>query len=66
MDEIKVTVEKVEIGKYDCDCMYTTIDKIPIQICFNKDDKIAQYNGKEITLVKKDGVYSIQVDTSKK
>ena len=60
MDETKVTVEQIVIGKYDCDCLYTTINKKPIQICFDKKDKIAQYNGQEITLIKTDGIYTIQ------
>lgn len=66
MDEIKVTVEQIVIGKYDCDCMYTSIDKQSIQICFDKKDNISQYNGKEITLVKTNGIYTIKTDTSKK
>lgn len=66
MDNIKVTVEQVVIGVFDCDCIYTTIDKKPIQICFSKNDKIAQYNGQEVTLVKADGIYSIQPIVSKK
>ena len=65
MDGVKVTVEQVVIGEFDCDCMYTTIENEPIQICFSKEDNIAQYNGQEITLVKKNGIYSVQVDTSK-
>lgn len=59
MDNIKTKVNKVVVGPYDCDCAYVTIDKRIVQICFDRKDKIIQYEGKDVILSKANGIYSI-------
>ena len=64
---MKVKVEKVIVGIYDYDSILVKIDGADVEIVFNKEDKISQYEGKEVELVNNKGVYKIKpVVASKK
>ena len=57
---MKVKIEKVNIGLYEYDSIVVNIENKKTEIVFKKDDKVFQYEGKEIELVKEKGVYKIK------
>ena len=59
MEKTKVKVIGTAIGKYDCDSITVELDKVKIEICFDKKDKVSQYDGKEIYLSQNKGIYTI-------
>lgn len=59
MEKTKVKVIGISIGKYDCDSITVELDKIKTEICFDKKDKVSQYEGKEIYLSKDKGLFVI-------
>ena len=63
---MKVKVEKVTVGIYDCDSIHVKIDGKDTEIVFKKVDKISQYEGKEIELINDKGVYKIKPVSTKK
>ena len=64
---MKVKVEKVVVGIYEYDSIFVKIDGKEKEIVFKKEDKVSQYEGKEIELVNDKGVYKIKpVVVSKK
>ena len=58
MKKTEVMVDSVELGRYEWDTMFTTINGVDVQIVFRKEDKISKYVGKNITL-SFDGAYKI-------
>lgn len=68
MENTKVNVIDVYIGKYECDSLTIELDGVSNEICFNKSDSIIQYAGKEVYLSKVNGVYVIKpvVESAKK
>lgn len=60
MQTIKTKVQEINIGKYDVDSIVVNVDNQIIEICFNKNENIAGYLGKEIVLIEKQGLYSIE------
>ena len=64
---MKVKVEKIVVGVYEYDSIFVKIDNKETEIVFRKEDKVSQYEGKEIELVNDKGVYKIKpVVVSKK
>ena len=63
---MKVKVEEVAIGLYDYDSIFVKIDNKLTEIVFKKEDKVSQYEGKEIELVNDKGVYKIKPAFAKK
>jgi hypothetical protein len=62
---MKVKVEDVVVGNFDVDSITVTIKDVITQICFPKNINIAKYNGTEIELTIKDGIYAITEITKK-
>ena len=60
MQTIKTKVQEINIGKYDVDSIVVNVDNQIIEICFNKNENIAEYLDKEIVLIEKQGLYSIE------
>ena len=58
MKKTEVMVDGVELGRYEWDTMFTTINGVDVQIVFRKEDKISKYVGENITL-SFDGEYKI-------
>ena len=63
---MKVKVEKVVVGIYEYDSIFVKIDNKLTEIVFKKEDKVSQYEGKEIELVNDKGVYKIKPAFAKK
>ena len=63
---MKVKVEKVVVGVYEYDSIFVKIDGKDKEIVFKKEDKVSQYEGKEIELVNDKGVYKIKPVFAKK
>lgn len=63
---MKVKVEKVVVGIYEYDSIFVKIDNKLTEIVFRKEDKVSQYEGKEIELVNDKGVYKIKPAFAKK
>ena len=59
MEKLKVKVININIGNFDYDSISVELDGIITEICFEKKDKVSQYDGKEIYLSKNKGVYVI-------
>ena len=57
---MKVKVEKVIVGIYDYDSIFVKIDNKDVEIVFKKEDKVSQYEGKEVNLVNENGLYKIK------
>ena len=57
---MRVKVEKAVVGVYDYDSIFVKIDNKLTEIVFKKEDKISQYEGKEIELVNDKGIYKIK------
>ena len=57
---MRVKVEKVVIGSYEYDSIFVKIDGKLTEIVFKKEDKVSQYEGKEIELVNDKGIYKIK------
>lgn len=67
MEKVKVKVISTTIGRYDCDSITVELDKVKTEICFDKKDKVSQYDGKEIYLSQNKGVFIITpIETIKK
>lgn len=62
---MKVKVENVTIGFYDVDSITVKLNNVETQICFDKKYNVSKYNGKDIELIKKDGIYTIADVTTK-
>ena len=63
---MKVKVEKVTIGIYDCDSIHVKLDGKDTEIAFKKEAKVSQYEGKEIDLTNDKGVFKIKPVSTKK
>ena len=63
---MKVKVEKVVVGVYDYDSIFAKIDNKLTEIVFRKEDKVSQYEGKEVELVNEKGIYKIKPAFAKK
>ena len=63
---MKVRVEKVVVGVYEYDSIFVKIDGKDKEIVFRKEDKVSQYEGKEVELVNDKGVYKIKPVFTKK
>ena len=63
---MKVKVEKVAVGVYEYDSIFVKIDGKLTEIVFRKEDKVSQYEGKEIELVNDKGFYKINPMFTKK
>ena len=63
---MKVKVEKVVVGVYEYDSIFVKIDNKFTEIVFKKEDKVSQYEGKEIELVNDKGIYKIKPAFAKK
>jgi hypothetical protein len=63
---MKVKVAKVTVGIYDYDSILVKIDGKDTEIAFKKEDKVSQYEGKEVELTNDKGVYKIKPASSKK
>lgn len=59
MDKNKIKVIATTIGRYDCDSITVELDGVKIEICFDKNDEVSKYEGKEIYLSNDKGVYTI-------
>lgn len=57
---MKVKVEKANVGIYDYDSIVVNIENKKTEIVFKKEDKVSQYEGKEVELVNEKGVYQIK------
>ena len=57
---MKVKVEKVAVGVYEYDSIFVKIDNKFTEIVFKKEDRVSQYEGKEIELLNDKGVYKIK------
>jgi hypothetical protein len=62
---MKVKIENIVIGNFDVDSITVNINNVETQICFSKDIDVSKYNGKDVELIKKDGIYTI-TDITKK
>lgn len=62
---MKAKVENVTVGNFEFDSIEVTLGEVKTQICFEKSLSVAKYIGKEVELVKKDGIYSITEITTK-
>lgn len=63
---MRVKVEKITIGVYDYDSIFVKIDGKNTEIVFRKEDKVSQYEGKEVELVNEKGIYKIKPAFAKK
>ena len=63
---MKVKVEEVIVGIHEYDSILVKIDGKYTEIVFRKEDKVSQYEGKEIELVNDKGVYKIKPVSAKK
>lgn len=61
---MKTKIEKVNIGIYGYDSIVVNIEGKKTEIVFRKEDKVSQYEGKEVELVKEKGVYEIKPITA--
>jgi hypothetical protein len=59
MDETKVEVLDINIGKYDVDSIIVILNGKLTEICFDKTVNVSQYKDKEVYLIKENGNYSI-------
>lgn len=59
MEKTKVKIIAVTIGRYDYDSITVKLDGVETEICFNKRCKVSQYDGKEVYLSKKKGLFII-------
>jgi hypothetical protein len=59
MDKTKVKVINTTIGKYDCDSITVELNGVKTEICFDKNENVSQYNGKEIYLSNDKGIFII-------
>lgn len=57
---MKVKVEKANVGIYDYDSIVVNIEGKKTEIVFRKEDKVSQYEGKEIELVTENNLYKIK------
>ena len=57
---MKVKVEKANVGLYDYDSIVLNIEGKKTEIVFRKEDKVSQYEGKEIELVTENNLYKIK------
>lgn len=57
---MKTKIEKVNIGIYEYDSIVVNIEDKKTEIVFRKEDKVSQYEGKEVELVNEKGVYKIK------
>lgn len=57
---MKTKIEKVNIGIYGYDSIVVNIEGKKTEIVFRKEDKVSQYEGKEVELVNEKGVYEIK------
>lgn len=61
---MKTKIEKVNIGIYEYDSIVVNIEDKKTEIVFRKEDKVSQYEGKEVELVNEKGVYKIKPITA--
>lgn len=61
---MKVKIEKVNIGLYEYDSVVVKIENKRTEIAFRKEDKVSQYEGKEVDLTNEKGVYKIKPITT--
>ena len=61
---MKVKVEKVVVGVYEYDSILVKIDGKDTEIVFKKEDKVSQYEGKEVELINEKGIYIIKPVTT--
>lgn len=61
---MKTKIEKVNIGIYEYDSIVVNIDNKKTEVVFRKEDKVSQYEGKEVELVNEKGVYEIKPITA--
>ena len=61
---MKVKIEKVYVGLYDYDSIVVEIENKKTEIVFRKEDKVSQYDGKEVELVNEKGIYKIKPITT--
>lgn len=59
MEKVKVKVINATVGIYDCDSITVILDNKKTEICFDKKDKITQYEGKEIYLSQDKGIFIV-------
>ena len=57
---MKVKVEKVVVGIYEYDSIFVKIDNKLTEIVFRKEDKVSQYEGKEVELIDANGIYKVK------
>ena len=57
---MKVKVEKANVGIYDYDSIVVNIEGKKTEIVFRKEDKVSQYEGKEVELVTENNLYKIK------
>ena len=57
---MKLKIEKVNVGIYEYDSIIVKIDGKETEIVFKKEDKVSQYEGKEVELINDKGVYKIK------
>ena len=61
---MKTKVEKVNIGLYEYDSIIVKIENKKTEIVFRKEDKVYQYEGKEVELINEKGIYIIKPITT--
>ena len=57
---MKVKVDKVVVGIYEYDSIVVKIDGKDTEIVFRKEDKVSQYEGKEVELIDANGIYKVK------
>lgn len=57
---MKTKVLNVISGEFTVDSIIVELDNKTVEICFEKADNVTQYNGKEIELIEKNGIYTIK------
>lgn len=57
---MKTKIEKANVGIYDYDSIVVNIEGKKTEIVFRKEDKVSQYEGKEIELVTENNLYKIK------
>ena len=57
---MKVKVEKVVNGIYEYDSIIVKINGKDTEIVFRKEEKVLQYEGKEVELVNSNGIFKIK------
>lgn len=62
---MKVKIKDISVGKFDVDSILVTMDGIDTQICFNKDQCVEKYIGKDVELEEIKGIYTITEITKK-